>query len=285
MQNELNDLDVTDIQEQKIKSSFFQRLSNYIREGKYKRLPFKILVEDNWFTRNLYKIFPRQILAPLMYELSIVFSTLRLSDISKKYTNATDLLVNLGCGEQGRPGWINVDACAWPTVNCVWDCRKNLPFPNNSVKGIFCEHFFEHLHYKEEVPYFLAECYRVLKSGGVMRIIVPDAGKYLEAYCQEGWEELSQLRRLDSELTDFFNGEKYQTKMEVINEIFRQGFEHKYAYDYATLELILSQAGFSTVQRQEFAKSFMEEFSIDYEMRACESIYVEGVKGDPTELS
>ncbi len=269
MENDLNNLDVNNRANQAEKPDFIHKLYSYLKEEKYKRLPFKILVEENGLTKNLYKVFPRQTLAHIMYEIAIAIATFRISNISKKYSNDTDILVNLGCGEQGKAGWINVDSWAWPTVNCVCDCRKKLPFPNNSVKGILCEHFFEHLHYKEEAPYFLAECHRVLKPGGVMRIIVPDAGKYLEAYCQEGWSDLSKLRRLDSEHTDFFTGEKYQTKMEVINEIFRQGFEHKYAYDYATLEFILSQAGFSTVQHQDFGKSFMEELCIDYELRVC----------------
>jgi len=105
-------------------------------------------------------------------------------------------LVNLGCGLSGKIGWVNVDIIKFPNVNCIYDCRKSLPFPENSVKSIFCEHFIEHLDYKEEVP-FLTECYRVLRVGGVIRIIVPDAEKYLRVYCEKGWGYLSKIHRLD----------------------------------------------------------------------------------------
>ena len=66
--------------------------------------------------------------------------------------------------------------------------------------------------------------------------------------------------------------------MELINVVFRQGFEHKYAYDYETLEFLLHRYGFSNVQQQKFGESWMEELSIDWERRASESLYVEAMK-------
>jgi hypothetical protein len=66
--------------------------------------------------------------------------------------------------------------------------------------------------------------------------------------------------------------------MELINFVFRQQYEHKYAYDYETLEFILYKYGFSKVQRQAFGKSLMDELSIDQQIRASESLYVEAIK-------
>lgn len=229
-------------------------------------------------SRLIYKIIPANIYIPFRQELRVAWIRFRNRNISKRYKNAKDLLVNLGSGGKGKPGWVNVDIVKAPNVNCIYDCRKDLPFPDGSVECIFCEHFFEHLDYTEEVPYFLSECHRVLKVGGVMRIIVPDAEKYLQAYCKEGWEDLSEIRPLDTERTDFYFGCKYHTKMELINVVFRQGYEHKYACDYATLEFLLYRYGFSTVQRQEFGKSFMNELLLDQPRRSSESLYVEAVK-------
>jgi predicted SAM-dependent methyltransferase len=270
MQKDINYLDLDPNQSQPVKSNW---------QTKLKKIPFKVLVEDNPFTQGLYKVLPRKIFAPIMYELYIKVQTLGSRNLVKRYSQANDLLINLGAGERGKPGWVNVDVGPWPSLNCVWDCRNGLPFPDNSVKGIFCEHFLEHLDYKEEAPAFLAECKRVLKVGGVIRIIVPDAEKYLHAYCKEGWEELCQTRPLNSEHVDFHFGDKYTTKMEVVNAVFRQGFEHKFAYDYTTLELLLNKSGFSSVQRQDFGKSLMDELCIDLQFRASESLYVEAVKG------
>ena len=46
----------------------------------------------------------------------------------------------------------------------------------------------EHIEPREELPRFLGDCHRALEPGGVLRIIVPDAERYLQAYCQGGLE-------------------------------------------------------------------------------------------------
>jgi predicted SAM-dependent methyltransferase len=234
-----------------------------------------------WKERILFQaipFIPRNTFIPFVFEIYLAWIRLTSRNAYSKYKDAKDLLVNLGCGAKGKQGWINVDAFKAPNVNCVFDCRKSLPFPDNSVKGIFCEHFFEHIDYTEEVPYFLSECYRVLQPGGVIRLIVPDATKYLEGYFQDGWELLSKIRPLDSEHRDLSLHGKYHTKMEVVNVMFRNGFQHKFAYDYVTLEFLLKKYGFSSIQPQGFGKSLIEELCIDQAERAPESLYIEAVK-------
>lgn len=244
---------------------------------------YQVLSRQRGIKRALFTalpFIPRHIYFPLLYELKTSFR--RLISFNKtsfnRHKSDQNLLVNVGCGQTGKPGWVNVDIDQFPGVNCVYDCRKCLPFTDGSVKGIFTEHFFEHLDYTEEAPYFLSHCYRVLKSGGVLRIIVPDAEKYLRAYCEDGWEKLSQIRPLDSDRSDFYFGSQYNTKMELVNVVFRQYFDHKFAYDYATLEFLLYKYGFSAVYRQDFGRSRMNELTIDQAIRASESLYVEAVK-------
>jgi predicted SAM-dependent methyltransferase len=118
----------------------------------------------------------------------------------------------------------------------------------------------------------------VLQPGGVLRIIVPDAERYLRAYCDGGWDTLAQLRPLDAGRIDRFFGCRYRTKLELINQVFRQGHAHKYAYDYETLEFLLHRYGFSQVERREFGQSRLAELFIDQPRRASESLYVEAVK-------
>jgi predicted SAM-dependent methyltransferase len=199
-------------------------------------------------------------------------------NVHTRYRNATGLLLNLGCGHKGRPGWVNVDSSGFPGVDVVFDCRKRLPFPDCSAQGIFTEHFVEHLDYTEEVPCFLAECHRVLSPGGVLRIIVPDAEQYLRAYVEDGWDRAVQLRRLDEAHVDPGFGCRYHTKMELVNMVFRQNGEHRFAYDFETLSVVLKTSGFATALRQAFNQSIMSELCIDTERRATESLYVEAVK-------
>ncbi len=225
-----------------------------------------------------YTLVPRHTLFPFWKELQITLLRLRTRQTARRYAHASDLLVNLGAGDQGKPGWVNVDAMRLPGVNCVYDCRTNLPFPDESVRGIFCEHFFEHLDYTEEVPIFLTTCYRVLQPGGVLRLIVPDTERYLRAYCAGGWDELSALRKLDAQHTDPVFQCVYNTRMELINMVFRQGYQHKFAYDYETMAFLLRRYGFAHVEQQTFGVSLRPELGIDQADRARESLYVEAVK-------
>lgn len=239
------------------------------------------------FTARLYRLvrpirwlipIPLHTFFPLLYELYLLWMRLTTLSTPRRFRGRSDLLVNLGAGDTGRPGWINVDIFRAPGVNCRYDCRRRLPFADGSVRGIFCEHFLEHLDYSEEVPRFLSECRRVLQPGGVLRVVVPDAGRYLKAYCQAGWKALARLRPLEAGRVDYYYKFPYRTRMELINMIFRQGHQHKYAYDYETLEFVLLRYGFSRVIQQQYGQSLLPELALDREDRAAESLYVEAIR-------
>lgn len=72
--------------------------------------------------------------------------------------------INLGCGSNRLHGWTNCDSDV--------DITKRLPFPDNSAEMILAEHVFEHISCPDGLR-FLDECYRVLKSGGALRLLVP----------------------------------------------------------------------------------------------------------------
>jgi predicted SAM-dependent methyltransferase len=201
--------------------------------------------------------------------------------VRRRYKNERNFLLNIGCGSCGKPGWINLDFYTGPGVNCVYDCRKGLPFADNSARFIFTEHFLEHIDYTEEVPLFLSECCRILQPGGVIRIIVPDAEKYMRAYCAEGWADLIRVRPLRSDLSDVHFGSLFNTKMEVVNAMFRQYFEHKFAYDFPALQFVLERYGFSEVHNLSLGQSLRPALCIDNPDRASESLYVEAVKPAP----
>ena len=231
-----------------------------------------------WWKRLRHRIIPRHTWLPLRNEWRILLVRLFGGVVRRRYHGARDLWINLGSGKHGKPGWVNVDIKGEDGVNCLYDCRKSLPFPDRSVAGIFCEHFLEHLDYTEEIPWFLTECHRVLKPGGVLRIIVPDLEKYLKAYCQGGWDELSRVRPLNKDRRDSYFKNMYNTRMELVNVLFHQGCEHKFGYDHETLEFLLLRYGFSRVCHQEFGKSLLTELCLDLSARASESLYVEAVK-------
>jgi len=237
--------------------------------------------------RLLVRIFPQHLITQIKFELHMLAVRLRRFSQGRGFAGRTDIMLNIGAGDCGLDGWVNMDAFKCKGVNCLWDPRDKLPFDDNSVKGIFSEHFFEHIHYTEEAPGFLRECYRVLQPGGVLRIIVPDAGRYLNAYASaDAWAELTELRPLErqdqtqdgTDRVDPYFGWTYNTPMELMNAVFRQSQEHKFAYDAETLMFVMQKNGFATVKQQTYQQSELPELAIDQASRKTESLYVEGIK-------
>jgi predicted SAM-dependent methyltransferase len=226
------------------------------------------------------RFIPRHAYHPFLSELNAAIRRVTHAawSVRSRYKNEREFLLNIGCGACGKPGWINLDFYNLPGVNCIYDCRKGLPFSDSSARFIFTEHFFEHIDYTEEVPLFLSECWRVLEPGGRIRIVVPDGEEYLRAYCADGWEEMTRVRPLHPDHSDVHFGSKFATKMEVVNAVFRQYFEHKFAYDFDTLKFVLSRYGFRDVQKMSFGRSINPELCIDNPERAAGSLYVEALK-------
>lgn len=113
-------------------------------------------------------------------------------------------LLNLGCGLAAPEGWINIDRspnlyldrvrplkrtlhragllqdahmAPWPDNIRRVDIRKRLPFETGSVDGVYSSHTLEHL-YLDEAQRVLGECRRVLRTGGVLRLALPDASEF-----------------------------------------------------------------------------------------------------------
>lgn len=181
-------------------------------------------------------------------------------------------LVNVACGPQVLADFVNVDLFCADKAVVKWDCRSSLPFSNCSVAGIRVEHFVEHLEVREELTSFLSNCHRVLQSGGVLRVIVPDAEKYLRAYCQD---DLSGFLALGVSVP--FPAE-LPTRIDVVNHVFHQWQEHRWGYDFESLSLRLRQAGFSVTRRAEFGKSSMAALAQDRKVHEPYSLYVEAIK-------
>jgi predicted SAM-dependent methyltransferase len=181
------------------------------------------------------------------------------------------VLVNVACGPHVLNGYVNVDLHAATPDVLAWDCRRSLPLADDSAAGIRAEQFVEHLETREELPDFLRDCYRVLRAGGVLRVIVPDAERFLQAYCAGGMDEFRRLA-WDSFPSDL------PTRMDVINHIFHQWHEHRWGYDFETLEHRLTAAGFSVVQKRAYRDSMLDALATDREVHAPYSLYVDAAK-------
>jgi predicted SAM-dependent methyltransferase len=90
-------------------------------------------------------------------------------------------LLNIGCGSVLHPAWINLDISSSSPYVKLHDIRRGLPFSNYQIDACYCSHVLEHLT-PGQARRLLAECYRVLKPSGILRIAVPDLESIVRSY-------------------------------------------------------------------------------------------------------
>jgi predicted SAM-dependent methyltransferase len=184
-----------------------------------------------------------------------------------------DLSVNIGSGGKGKNDWINIELIPMRDTTLCLDIRRRLPLSDNSVCRIIAEHILEHIDFRSDVPNVFRDWHRVLQPGGVVRIIVPDGRRFLEAYVSGEAKKWSDLGwPLQGMPVDIY------TPMHIVNHIFHQGGEHLFAYDLETLDWALRRAGFSSVEKMSYRVSRDPLLAIDQENHAPYSLYVEAVK-------
>jgi predicted SAM-dependent methyltransferase len=191
--------------------------------------------------------------------------------IRKSAVRDRDLL-NLGCGHSAHPDFINLDWAWKRQIDICWDLAKELPLEDASLSGIYSEHCLEHLPLPV-IDRVLADCYRILKPGGVLRIVVPDGEMYLTGY--------SARHNGDSAATlPFADGENYRgfyTPMLSVNRIF-EDFGHKFIFDLETMRSLLELNGFADITRTDYMHGRDERLLIDRKCHIPESLYVEAIK-------
>jgi predicted SAM-dependent methyltransferase len=202
--------------------------------------------------------------------------------------------LNLGCGGTTPQGWINVDYALgaklarvplFKTVNkrfklfnmdwnpeiYLHDLCKPFPWSPNSVDVVYSSHTLAHM-LRDDGRRFLGECHKVLKPGGVIRIVVPDLKPIIDRYVSGDitadyiFEELWCLYR------------PVKGRIRKILSPYMQ-YPHKCMYDPSTLLKVMTQVGFQ-VEQKGYCESRIEDIAdIEIESRTVDAVVVEGIKG------
>lgn len=177
--------------------------------------------------------------------------------------------LNLGSGPRGIDdgNWINVDGFKDTNVHYLCDFNRTMPFKSDVFNGIFCEHVLEHFDYGNGKK-MMMECYRMMKKGGAIRIIVPDGNKILNAYFNNP-EFIVKYKNCET-----------NSPMEAVNTWFYQRYEHQCIYDAEYMIDMLVSVGFSKAKKCAFKESAFgnTDLVLDDQKYSWESLYVEAIK-------
>ena len=221
------------------------------------------------------RLFSRQFVQAVKSEVQVQAARLRcLTPENRRRVNtrrhARGLSLNLGAGFHQQDGWTAIDLMVAPPTGFRWDVRWGLPFDDGSVRRIHCEHFFEHLRFPDEVMPALGECFRVLEPGGELRIIVPDASRYIRAYARNDAAFFDAMRDLGGAAVPF------ETDIEIVNQAFRMGGDHLFAWDFLVMQRRLEAVGFEHIEETGYDPTrFIDQGD---EWRRRESLYVVAYK-------
>jgi predicted SAM-dependent methyltransferase len=187
--------------------------------------------------------------------------------------------LHIGGGWRRLDGWLNTDIEVIPDVMHM-DATKPFPFRDRTFQYVYSEHMIEHVPH-EKGTYMLRECYRVMRQGGVIRVITPNLSAILGLYSLVLSAEQEKYLQW---FCQTFTPERPPSASSAINAMFRL-WGHQFIYDEQTLADAMRTAGFDSVARYPVSHSNHPELqNIANESRYpegllnFESVTLEGIK-------
>lgn len=174
--------------------------------------------------------------------------------------------LHLGCFHKKIHGFINVDIREEVSPDVVDDVFKLEKFADNSVDLIYASHVLEHADIKT-AQQTLKNWFRALKSGGVLRLAVPDMERHFAHYFY--------YRDLDKLKSALWGSQRHEFDV------------HKSGWDEATIKRDLENVGFIFKGRYNWKQTehfFIDDYSqayyphMDKENGMLMSLNVEAIK-------
>ncbi len=151
--------------------------------------------------------------------------------------------LHLGAGGNLLPGWLNTDIAPVSSAVLALDLTRPFPFEADSFDYIAGEHVIEHMPLADGLR-MLRECFRVLRTGGKIRLSTPDVRRLLALYTPEPSD--LQKRYVDWINRTFIGYSKGYNPTLILNNLF-YNWGHRFIYDQNILATVLSQAGFTNL--------------------------------------
>jgi len=142
-----------------------------------------------------------------------------------------EMKLNIGCGYNYLKGYVNIDSSEESLADRRMEAHS-LYFEDCSIEEIKAAQLIEHLGFFK-AQYFLTECYRVLKPGGLLVVETPNIEKTFKIFLKG-----------DRGVRETALGWVYGSES--------LGMEHRYCFPAELLEEALAGAGFKLVKKDLF---------------------------------
>ena len=166
--------------------------------------------------------------------------------------NSSLIKLNLGCGDKKIHGFVNVDGREDTNPDVVCDLSE-ISKRFSDVDLIYACHVLEHFpktansFYKTTYSALLRDWHSSLRTGGTLRLSVPDMQSVFERY--------SHTKNLKEVMSFLYGGQKYDFDF------------HFCGWDFPTLREELESVGFKSVRIYDWRKtehSFVDDYSQAY---------------------
>ncbi len=163
----------------------------------------------------------------------------------ERYLRETDRVrIMIGAGPTAQPGWIATDLTPTRRDVIYLDAGEPFPFATGSVDRIHTEHMIEHVDYQTGQT-MIAECARVLKEGGRIRVATPDYDTMVRLASSPLDGEAESLVRASNQRHDVPDGHLGEAIF-VVNRMF-SGHGHRFLYSKDLLTACLERTGLASI--------------------------------------
>lgn len=195
-----------------------------------------------------------------------------------------ELKLNVGASPiWNNEDWYILDHKKSNYKNAILGDAANISLEDNSVDVIFCSHVIEHIPQIKIID-VLIEFNRILKPGGILRLLSPDLHKIASAYVNK--DKLFFDKALDEDynirtdlgfggmLANWFVSPGQDTiLLDRSLSTFITGQAHQIIYDFEMLNILLTNCGFDNILQKNFMDSDHSDLKVPLHVDGLEPIW------------
>lgn len=140
----------------------------------------------------------------------------------------------MGCGSIDYPGFVNVDLRPYPHIHYVRDIEDISIFKSNEFDLVYVSHCLEHVPHPK-LKKVLSDWRRVLKTGGILRLAVPDFDTLVKIYEENNRDiELIRLQLMGEQTYEYNFHYVNFTHKSLTDLLYKVGFKEVRPWHYGS---------------------------------------------------